>query len=399
VKIAQIDAYRLFPRFIKETWGSDEVRPVWPRSPINVLVRITAEDGTYGIGEIATQERYLGETAEQVLSCVRIYAEGLRGHDIENLAGAHSKMEAAYSSGMPGGRSTRSGIDMALYDLVGKAHDLPVYALLGGEYRTSFELLTNLFFKTPESMAEACQSYVNKGYKGLKVKVGDVLLAEGWSRQALIREMAILESALAVVPRDVYIDADANQGWHSPKWTLASIARFARFDNLSIEQPLHYADLNGAAFVRSNSTLPIILDESVWSPQAMMDIVRLQACDRIVLKLSRVGGFLPGKQIIDICEAAAIGISVDTTPFTMIGDTANCHIAATIRDPYPVDCGGHVYYLSLEPEGILTGGLVLSDGEAHLPDGPGLGVDVDWDVLKRHQALNGESEGVTRQIK
>ena len=201
---------------------------------------------------------------------------------------------------------------------------MPVHALLGGAYRTSFQMLTNLYHKTPEAMAAASKQFVQRGFKALKIKVGDVLLAKGWSRDNLRCESDKLRAALAAVPSDVYIDADANQGWLSAKWTVDTLSEFDGHRNLSIEQPLPYADLDGAAFVTAHARTPVILDKSVWSPEAMMQHARMRACDRMVLKLNRVGGFLPALQIIAICEAAGIGVSVDTNPYTLVGDTACC---------------------------------------------------------------------------
>ena len=160
-----------------------------------------------------------------------------------------------------------------------------------------------------------------------------------------------------MVPADVYIDADANQGWRSAQWTVSVLKRFAGHDNLSIEQPLGHADIVGAAFVRANSGVPVILDELVWSPEALANIVRLGACDRMVLKLNRLGGFYPAAQAVAICEAAGIGVSVDTNPYTLVGDTACCHIAATARTPYPVDCEGHVSFLDIGDPNPFRGGV------------------------------------------
>jgi L-alanine-DL-glutamate epimerase-like enolase superfamily enzyme len=382
--IADLEWFRLHPKVFKEAWTEDEY--VWPSRLPSFLVKVTADDGRYGIGEATSQVWYLGETAEQIEACLRGYAASLRECAAENFALAHQAMEATISGGMPGGRTARSGVDMALYDLVGKARGLPVHALLGGAYRREFELLTNLYFKTPEAMAAACQDFVGRGFRGLKVKVGDVVMAKGWNRANLEGELAKLEAALAVVPRDVYVDADANQSWDNAKWTVALLGRFSKHDNLSIEQPLHYADLSGAAFVRAHARVPLVLDESVWSPRAMMEIARLQACDRIVLKLNRLGGFFPSLQVIAMCEATGIGVSVDTNPYTLVGDTAVCHIASVVRTPYPVDCEGHVSFLTLGAESPFRGGITFSNGRARLPDAAGLGVDVDWDALARHTA-------------
>jgi L-alanine-DL-glutamate epimerase-like enolase superfamily enzyme len=382
MKIAKIEAIRIVPKVIKEAWVDDEY--VWPSQPPSFLIKVTTEDGQYGIGEITSQTWYLGETAAQIQASVALYEKALRGHDPANFAVAHQLMEARVSGGMPGGRGARSGVDMALYDLVGKVRGVPVHALLGGAYRTEFQLLTNLYHKTPEEMASASERFVKDGFRGLKIKVGDVLLAKGWNRQNFEAELAKLRAALEAVPRDIYIDADANQGWRSAKWTVAVLERFSDYDNLSIEQPLPYADLDGAAFIRAHAKTPVILDESVWSPEALMQIVRMGACDRMVLKLNRLGGFLPAFQAITICEASGVGVSVDTNPYTIVGDTACCHIAAVARTPYPVDCEGHVSFLQMGNPSPFQGGISFADARAKLPDAPGLGVDVDWELLAKH---------------
>jgi L-alanine-DL-glutamate epimerase-like enolase superfamily enzyme len=334
MKIAKVEAFRIYPKVIKEAWVDDEY--VWPSQPPSFVIKVTAENGAYGVGEATSQTWYLGETAAHIEACVGLYDRALRGQDPRNFAQAHRLMEAGERRHARG-RGARSGVDMAIYDLAGKSLGVPVHALLGGAYRTEFELLTNLYHKTPEAMAAASDKFVKQGFKGLKIKVGDVVLAKGWNRDNLESELAKLKAALEVVPSSVYIDADANQGWLSAKWTVSVLRRFAGFDNLSIEQPLPYADLEGAAFVRTHAKVPVILDESVWSPEALMQIVRMGACDRMVMKLNRIGGFFLALQAISICESAGIGVSIDTNPYTMLGDTAVCHIAAVAKTPYPVD--------------------------------------------------------------
>jgi len=383
MKIAAIEPYRLHLKAIKEAWTDDEY--VWPSRPPAFFVKVTAEDGTWGVGEASSQEWYLGETADQIGECLALYERALQGVHPGNFALCHQRMCAVYGGGMPGGRSARSGVDMALYDLVGKARGLPVHALLGGAYRTELELLTNLYHKTPAAMADACRDFAARGFKGLKVKVGDVVLGRGWRRDRLLAELATLEAALEVTPRDVYVDADANQGWESAAWTVSALRRFAGFDNLSIEQPLPYDDLAGAAHVRAQAGVPVILDESIWSVQAAMRAVRAGACDRIVLKLNRLGGFFEALKVIAVCEAAGVGVSVDTNPYTLVGDTAVCHVAAACRTPYPVDCEGHQSFLDWGPEPLARGGVRIEGGLARVPDAPGLGVEVDWPAVVRHR--------------
>ena len=112
MKIAGIEGFRLYPRAVKEAWVEDEF--VWPSHPPSFFVKATAEDGTYGVGESASQQWYLGETADQIAECLRLYDGALRGQDPANFAYCHHLMRASYGGGMPGGRSARSGVDLAL---------------------------------------------------------------------------------------------------------------------------------------------------------------------------------------------------------------------------------------------------------------------------------------------
>ena len=292
MKIVGVEAFRLHPKIMKEAWVEDEY--VWPSKMPSFLIKVTADNGVHGVGEVSSQTWYLGETAEQIESQTRLYAHALEGLDPENVSLVHRAMQSCVSGGMPGSRGARSAVDMAVYDLIGKARGVPVHALLGGAYRTSFQMLTNLYHKTPEAMAAASKQFVQRGFKALKIKVGDVLLAKGWSRDNLRCESDKLRAALAAVPSDVYIDADANQGWLSAKWTVDTLSEFDGHRNLSIEQPLPYADLDGAAFVTAHAKTPVILDKSVWSPEAMMQLARMRACDRIVTEAQSGRRFFPG---------------------------------------------------------------------------------------------------------
>ena len=112
-----------------------------------------------------------------------------------------------------------------------------------------------------------------------------------------------------------------------------------------------------------------------------MRLIRADACDRVVVKLNRVGGFYPASQITAMCNAANIGVSVDTNPYTLLGDTACCHLAATIPVHYPVDCEGHLSFITLGENDPFVSGVKCSAGTATIDDSPGLGVAVDWSRL------------------
>ena len=124
MKIAKVEALPMYPKVVKEAWTEDEY--VWPSRPPSFLIRVTAENGEYGVGEVTSQVWYLGETEAHIAACVALYDTALRGRDPRNFALAHQLMEAQVAGGMPGSRGARSGVDMALYDLAGKALSVPV---------------------------------------------------------------------------------------------------------------------------------------------------------------------------------------------------------------------------------------------------------------------------------
>ena len=350
--------------------------------PETVFVRIGTDAGIEGFGDGATLPHYLGHGIGSMLDWLKRFRKVLIGCDPLNIAGIHRQMEIAASIGVPGCRPAQAAIDMAIYDLAGKAYGCPVYELLGGAIRTELELQTQMHGHSVEQLLSVCEHYVAKGFAGLKLKIGGKIRREGYSKAAVDEEADKICGVVARLPADIQVDVDANQALGNPKIAIGVFERVLReafHPNLSIEQPLHHLDLTGHALIRRMLPFPMVLDESVTSPVAMMQIVRHQAADRIVLKPNRVGGLWPARKIISICEANGIGVSLDTMPFTLLGDTMLCHLGATIRTHFPLDGEGHTFF----SETPFTGGVKLSGGRAKIPNAPGFAIEVNEDQLAR----------------
>lgn len=351
------------------------------KAPETGLIRIRTDAGIEGIGDGATLPHYLGHGIGSMIDWVGRFRPVLIGADPLDIAGIHRLMEGVADRNPAGCRPAQAAIDMAIYDLAGKAHGCPVYELLGGAYRTSLELQTQMHGQTPEQQLEVCRHYIAKGYKALKIKIGGRIRREGCRTEAAIEEdLEKVSAAAAHLPADIQLDVDANQTLSSPKTAIGffeRVVRVAHHPNMSMEQPLHHLDLEGHVQVRRAVPLPMILDESVTSPAAMIQIVRAGAADRIVLKPNRVGGLWHARRIVAICEAAGIGVSLDTMPFTVLGNTMLCHLAATLRTPYPLDAEGHTFFA----QNPFLGGVEFRDGLAHISSAPGLGVEIDERTL------------------
>ena len=351
-------------------------------APETGVVRIRTDAGIEGLADGATLPHYLGHGIGSMVDWMGRFNKVLIGADPLNIAGVHRRMEAVAGIGAPGCRPAQAAIDMAIHDLAGKAYGCPVYDILGGAYRTDFELQTQMHGHTPEQLLDVCHHYIRQGYKALKIKIGGQIRREGFSKSSVDADIAKVSAVADQVPGNIQLDVDANQALGSPKTAVnffERVIRSAFHPNMSVEQPLHHLDLAGHAFVRRALPLPMILDESVTSPVAMMQIARMAAADRIVLKPNRVGGLWPARKIIAICEASGIGVSLDTMPFTSLGNTMLCHLAATIRTAYPLDAEGHTFF----EDSPFRGGLELRDGRAHLSRAPGFGVEVDEPGLSK----------------
>ncbi len=379
MKIKRIELFPIRMKPVKPDWHSNQATHI--PGMATVIIRITTDSGIQGLGEAATGPAYFNQTLGSMLDWLRSYTTALDGADPLDIANAHRIMDRVSGEFPTGCQPARAGIDLALYDIAGKAQGRPVYDVLGGAYQTEFDMLTNLYELTPQAKAAASKEFVKKGFRGLKVKIGARTREKGVNVDSLAWETAKLMAALEAVPDTVQIDADPNQSWRSPKIVVTVMEKVLRqkfYSNLSIEQPIHHLDFAGHRFIRQALNIPVILDEAVVSPQAMLQIVKQEAADRIVLKFNRVGGLFLAKKIATICEAAAIGISLDTMPFTKLGDTAACHLAATLRDPYPVDAEGHLWF----EDTPFRGGLKIKNGRASIGAAPGFGVELDEVKLK-----------------
>ena len=345
-----------------------------------VIIRIKTDSSVIGLGEAALTASYPNPTIGGLLDCLQAYATALVGADALNLNEIYRRLDDVSGAFLLGCQPARAAIDMAIHDIIGKAREVPVFKVLGGAYRTEMEMLANLHEDMPEEKAAAARRYVDSGFRGLKVKIGDSIIHDGRSIKNIEREKQNLLAVLRSVGPEIYVDADANQSWANVgqvRSIFTSILDEEFYGNLALEQPLHHLDLKGHAELREALPIPIILDESVVSPEAMMQIARVGAADRIVLQVSRVGGLRNAGQIADICETASIGISLDTMPFTKLGDAAHCHLAATLRDPFPIDAEGHLWF----DKTPFVGGFEIADGRVILGDEPGLGVELDEGAL------------------
>jgi L-alanine-DL-glutamate epimerase-like enolase superfamily enzyme len=370
MKIAEIERFslRLQPKDLGQ------------KSAETIIVRVRADSGISGLGEAAAVGSDASRSRSTLLAWLQAYETALIGADALNINAIGRMLDGVANRHPPGCQAARAAIDMAVHDLVGKARGCPVHEILGGAYRTEFDLFADVAAGTDGGVAAAARSAVGLGFRGLSVDIGDDLLPPIPTGKSLERKSADLAAVIEAVGADVYVDTDANQSLGNPALVSSMFERIlkARFyPNLALRQPLHVLDFKGHAALRAKLPIPIVLEQSVVSPEAMMQIERLGAADRIILSAERVGGLQSAMRIADICEAAAIGVTPAASSCTKIADAAHCHIAAALHDAYPISVGAYRRFEATP----VTGGFEIRDGRAILGHAPGLGVELDEVML------------------
>lgn len=306
----------------------------------NVLAQIT-HDGVTGLGEAAPSEHY-GEYRETVLATLALLTNELGQdpfafEDIFNHINHVIRLNPA----------AKAAIDMALYDLVGKLLNVPVYKLLGlSAVNTPLTSFT-IGIDTPENMAK--KALAAREYPILKIKVG--------TPNDVANLKAIREVSKAV------IRVDANTAW-TPKEAVREIHKLAEFNIEFVEQPVAPHDWAGLKYVREHVPLPIITDESSITVE---DIPRLADCtDGINIKLMKCGGLYHALKMIHVARAHNLKVMIGCMIESSLAITAAAHLTPLIDY---ADLDGHL----LINDDPFTGVKVV-DGKLILPEGPGLGV-------------------------
>lgn len=328
---------------------------------VNVLVKITTDEGLWGIGEAAPFEPVTGESAATVLEALKLFRNGLIGMDPLDIEGIHGMMDRL----LTGNTSAKAAVDIALYDIKGKLMGQPLYKVLGGNVN---QIVTDMTvgIDTPEAMAAEARERVEKdGFTILKIKAG-INPAQDIQALTLIRQ--------AVGP-NIRLRVDANQGY-TVSDAVRTLKAFEQVGVEAVEQCLPSWDLDGMRFVRSKVDLKVMLDESVHSPIDAAKACKIDAADIINIKLMKCGGLYPAEKINAIAEANHVQCMVGCMLETKVAIAAGVSLVAAKQNITEADCDSFMY--AVDPEMGMPGGFAVNGGVYTLSDKPGLGIDIDF---------------------
>lgn len=334
----------------RTSFGRETMRPC-------VLVAVYS-DGLMGWGECVAMEGpyYSAETTATAWHMLREFlAPMLVGQEIADPADA-----ARITKRVRGNPMARAAVENACWDLVAKAQDKPLHELLGG-VRDRVEVGVSIGIQpTIGQLVDRVDMFVDLGYGRIKCKI-----EPGWDTEPL--------TAIRERHPDIKLMGDANSAF-----TLEDAPMLRELDDLDllmIEQPLAYNDIADHARLQAQLKTPVCLDESIHSVPDVQAAIDLHACRIINLKVGRVGGLSAALTIHDMCNDADIGMWCGGMLETGIGRSVNVHLATLPNFTLPGDISATDRYYAAD---IADPPFVLdaSDSTMHVPDGPGIGVDV-----------------------
>ena len=328
-----------------------------------LFVRIRSSGDVHGWGEATPLSQITGDTPGINAAAARDLARLLLGKDPLDVEGRVTDMGRflAFNS------SIRAAFDMALHDLAGRAAGLPLHSLLGGG-RRQLETDVTIGIGEPDAMAAKAAQLGKSGVSAIKVKLGTTA-DEDVRRIERIRD--------AIGP-ELPIRIDANQGWDFP--TAVIVLR--RLESLGVEyceQPIAHWDHDGFRRLRERVSTPIMADESVFDHRDAFKLTAGGCCDYLNIKLAKSGGIHTALKINAVAEAYGARCMLGCMLETRLGLTAAAQLVSARRNIRYVDLDSH---LQLKEDPIL-GGARWDGSTITLPDGPGIGADIDPAFLER----------------
>ncbi|MDE0308125.1 MAG: mandelate racemase/muconate lactonizing enzyme family protein [Albidovulum sp.] len=327
----------------------------------STVVEIETDEGTSGYGECCPLgSAYLPSYPAGVRAGLAELAPHLIGADPLNLHGVNSLMDEA----LLGHPYAKAPVDMACWDILGKAARMPLAALLGGFCQERIALYRAISQESPEDMAAKVAEYRSSGYRKFQLKVGG---DPNVDIERIIRSSEVIESG------DILV-ADANTGW--TRHEAARVAAAVSHLDVYIEQPC--PSYEECVSIRKRTAKPFVLDESIDGVSALLRGIADDAMDVINLKISKVGGLTRARLMRDICVASGIPMTIEDTWGGDITTSAIAHLACSTPEEFCFSATDFNSYVSVS---IAENAPRRVDGGFSAPRGYGLGVEPRRDVL------------------
>ncbi len=322
----------------------------------DLVVTIHTESGLVGYGEGGATAVITGDIISSMIGAIEYIKPMLIGKTIEDF----NSILYIVANSIVHNSTVKSMLEIALYDLKAQSLKLPLYRFLGGS-RTSFTTDITISLNSIDKMLKESQEAIDLGYDILKIKVG----------KSISEDFEIIKSIAQTFP-DTTLRVDANQAWN-PKESIYLLKKLEKLDIYPelIEQPVKANDFRGMRYIRERTVIPILADESIFSPKQAIEILELEACDYINIKLAKCGGVSNGLKIADIAGLYGVKCMIGCMLEGAISVGASVHLASARENTITMLDLDAVNLLAYNP---IRGGVEFNESKIELNSSYGLGI-------------------------
>ena len=347
-------------------------RPI-PPGPRAVLLKIHTDEGIIGIGEAGMSSLgYAGDTVDSTIGYLKVVGPALLlGEDPRKIELLTARLDrvAKYSF------QAMAVVDCALHDIAGKKLGVPLYQLLGGRSIEKSPMGMIIATNDPEVAAQKAVEALKAGFHSLKVKCG------GLSQTNVKQDIANLEAIREAVGYEARVGIDVNGGWEYFE-ALHALKKMEKFDLFMAEQPVPWKEIDNLARLRQKVGIPIAADESAVCLADLLRIIERDAADLLFIKLGKVGGIKQAQKWSAIAKAAGLNIMCGALPSSAFETAWQLHFL--VSDEWAT----HMEHENLGVTGPVTGDIaknvpVVENGYMYPPEGPGLGLELDEELLEK----------------
>ena len=350
-----------------------------------IFVKLETDEGITGWGEAHTSLDMDTAVAAHIEQMSR-YVIGHSAFNVKHFVQVACD-DFAWRHGSLEFYSALSGIEMAMWDAVGKALKQPVYNLLGGACRPRIRVYANGWFygtKTPAEHARAAERTVKQGFTALKCypfQKGSQLPANRLyaPKDDIARGVEIVRAVREAVGPDTDLMVDVCRRL-APMQAIELAERIAEFNPFWYEEPCPVDNVDALAEIRSRTKIPVVTGETLYGKGQFVPVLEKRAADILNPDVCIVGGILEMKEIAAMAEPHYVAVSPHNFNSTISAQAATVQVAATMPNFLIAEC----FVAFLEQGRQVARQLEIKDGYIPLPEAPGLGVEIDEKAMAEH---------------
>jgi glucarate dehydratase len=335
------------------------------------IVEVETDDGIVGIGECpGVPDASAATHALETMTPLLLRHEASDILSFLRRVDMHGWHHSPYQ-----GNIAAAALEMALWDIVGKAGGLPLHAMLGGLERRQIPYYWYVWVpdRDEESVREQAADGVSRGFRTMYLKIGfDVA-----------NDLALVRAVRDEVGPEIAIRVDANEGW-TPFTAIEALREFEDVGLEFLEQPIDMHDISGLAYLRRQTRTRIGANQSAWLMHQVPQILAERAADVVVTDPHQLGSMIAFRDAARMCEAAHVPVIKHSFGDLGITTAATLHVLGGLHEPTLA----HQTHLTILEHDLLTERFEFTDGCLDVPDGPGIGVEIDRDALQHYAEMH-----------